>query len=167
MLEVLQVLALVLISVGVSLSLAHALELPGKLRLTKEAYLGVQTIYYPGFTIGGFFGEFGAMVATLAFLIFTSPGSVAFWLTLAALLTLLVMHGIYWVLIHPVNKVWLKDQKLAGAGAAFFAIRVTDKPEPSADQDWTVLRDRWEYSHVARAVLAMLSLIAVATAVVV
>jgi hypothetical protein len=26
------------------------------------------------------------------------------------------------------------------------------------------LRDRWEYSHVARAVLAMLSLIAVSTA---
>jgi hypothetical protein len=36
-----------------ALSLAHALEVPGKLRLNKEQYLAVQTIYYPGFTLGG------------------------------------------------------------------------------------------------------------------
>ncbi len=36
-----------------ALTLAHALELPGKLRLSKEQYLEVQPIYYPGFTIGG------------------------------------------------------------------------------------------------------------------
>jgi hypothetical protein len=42
-----------LAAVTMALSLAHALELPGKLRLGKEQYLAVQPIYYPGFTIGG------------------------------------------------------------------------------------------------------------------
>lgn len=35
----LQILAVVLVSVAMALALAHALELPGKLRLSKEAYL--------------------------------------------------------------------------------------------------------------------------------
>lgn len=52
----LQLLALVLVSVAMALALAHALELPGKLRLSKEAYLSTQSIYYPGFTIGGMVG---------------------------------------------------------------------------------------------------------------
>jgi hypothetical protein len=29
-------------------ALAHALELPGKMRLTKDAYFAMQHIYYPG-----------------------------------------------------------------------------------------------------------------------
>jgi hypothetical protein len=29
------------------------IELPGKMRLDKQAYLAVQTIYYPGFNYGG------------------------------------------------------------------------------------------------------------------
>ena len=57
MVPVLQVITLVLVAVGVSLTLAHALELPGKMRLRKEEYVAVQSIYYPGFTIGAFFGE--------------------------------------------------------------------------------------------------------------
>ena len=28
----------------------------------------------------------------------------------AALVGLLVMHGIYWLMTHPVNKFWLADQ---------------------------------------------------------
>jgi hypothetical protein len=35
-----------LAAVTMALSLAHALELPGKLRLGKEQYLAVQPIYY-------------------------------------------------------------------------------------------------------------------------
>jgi hypothetical protein len=42
-------------------------ELPGKVRLPKEAYVTVQQIYYPGFTIAGV-GEFAAFIA-VAFLL--------------------------------------------------------------------------------------------------
>jgi hypothetical protein len=163
MLQVLQVLAVALVAVGLAMVLGHALELPGKLRLPRETYIAVQSIYYPGFTIGAVFGEFGAMVATLVLVIVTPFGGPDFWLTLAAFVALLIMHGLYWVLIHPVNKFWLKDQQLQGAGAAFFGIGGRDAPD-SAGQDWTVLRDRWEYAHVARAAFAMLGLVLLATA---
>lgn len=71
MLPILQVVTLVLAAVGLSLTLAHALGLPGKKRLGKEACVTVQSIYYPGFTIGGLFGEFGAIVATMILLVAT------------------------------------------------------------------------------------------------
>jgi hypothetical protein len=62
----LEVLAVILAAVTMSLALAHALELPGKLRLSKEHYLAVQAIYYPGFTIAGI-AEVGSIIAALFF----------------------------------------------------------------------------------------------------
>lgn len=163
MLQIWQILTIVLVSVAVALTLAHALELPGKLRLDKETYVTVQTIYYPGFTIGAVFGEFGAMLATLVLLVLTPFGSAAFWFTLSALVSLLIMHGLYWAFTHPVNKFWLKDQQLAGAGAAFFAVGGETGAKWN-DRDWASARDQWEHSHVARAVFALLALIALVTA---
>jgi hypothetical protein len=67
----LQVLSVCLVAVAMSLALAHALELPGKMRLHKEAYLATQPIYYPGFTVAGGIGEAGGMVTTLILLLLT------------------------------------------------------------------------------------------------
>jgi hypothetical protein len=92
-------------------------------------------------------------------LIATPSGTVAHLLTFFALIALLLMHALYWMLTHAVNKFWVADQKLGKAGAAFFS--------PSgerAGQDWARLRDRWEYSHVARACCAMVALVALAAA---
>ena len=47
MLMILQVATVFLVSIAWAQALAHALELPGKLRLGKDAYIAVQTIYYP------------------------------------------------------------------------------------------------------------------------
>ena len=164
MFHIMQITSIVLVSVGLALSLAHALELPGKLRLPRETYLAVQSIYYPGFTIGGAFGEFGAILATLVLLTLTPRGSAAFWLTLAALVALAIMHALYWTLTHPVNKVWLESQPLDAAGTAFFRAGGAYGRRPSLERDWTTLRDRWEWSHVARAVFALASLISLAAA---
>src|SRR5262245_47604298 len=110
MIRLLQILSLLLVAVGFALSFAHALELPGKKRLDRDAYLATQTIYYPGFMIGGLFGEFGAILATLALTLVTPKASAASLPTLVALVGLLAMHALYWVLTHPVNNFWLKDQ---------------------------------------------------------
>ena len=77
--QILQIISIVLVAIGMALSLAHALELPGKLRLSRDAYLAVQTIYYPGFTIGGLVGEPGAIAATIILLALTTYGTAAFW----------------------------------------------------------------------------------------
>ena len=52
MLNVLQILTSFLVAAAFALSLAHALELPGKVRLNKKTYYVVQPIYHPGFTNG-------------------------------------------------------------------------------------------------------------------
>src|SRR5258707_11790647 len=98
-------LAIVLAAVGMALSLAHALELPGKRRLGRDAYFAVQTIYYPGFTIGGAVGEPLARVATLVTLLFPTPATLTFWLVLMAFVCFAIEHGVYWLIAHPVNKI--------------------------------------------------------------
>ena len=77
MFSVLQVLTVMLVAVAMTLALAHALELPGKMRLAKDAYYAMQPIYYPGFTIGGF-AEPAGMILTIILLFFTSVGSADF-----------------------------------------------------------------------------------------
>jgi hypothetical protein len=161
MVRVLQTLSILLVAVGMALSLAHALEYPGKRRLDRDTYLKVQAIYYPGFTVGGA-GEPLAMIAVFALLLYTHYGTAAFWLTAAAFAALALAHAIYWAITHPANKVWLQNRQPSSAGTAFFA---TGGATPR--DEWTVLRDRWEYSHVARAVLTLLSLIALVAAVVI
>jgi hypothetical protein len=158
MFQALQVVTILLVAVAVTTSLAHALELPGKMRLPKDTYLAVQQIYYPGFTIAGI-AELGAILAALALAIVT-PAGARFWATLGALLALVCAHAIYWLVTHPVNNFWLKDSALTGPSKDFFAFGAGD----SRSDDWTALRDRWEYSHAARALFAFLSLALLATA---
>jgi hypothetical protein len=167
MLHALQVLSVLLVSIAMSLSLAHALELPGKLRLPRETYIAAQPIYYPGFTIGGFVGEFGGIVATLLLLATTPTGTAAFWLTLAALIALLAEHAVYWVLTHPVNAIWLRGKQIARSGGGFFKFDPVGRSRAVGHPrvNWTALRDRWEYSHVARAALALAALILLVIAV--
>ncbi len=164
---ILQVLSVFLVSVAMALALAHALELPGKMRLGKEAYLTVQPIYYPGFTTAAGFGEGGGMIATLVLLVLTPSQSVAFWWTLVAFVALVAMHAAYWLLTHPVNKLWLRDHDLGGFGAGFFAFDPLKRSAPAVPHEdrWTSYRDRWEYSHVLRAVLGAISLISLVTGV--
>lgn len=102
------------------------------------------------------------MIATFALLLFTPFGTTSFWLIALAFVGLALAHAIYWAITHPVNKVWVKDEKLGKSGGAFFAAGNT-----TATGDWTELRDRWEWSHVARAALAVASLVALVVATVI
>jgi len=160
MFQTLQILTILFAAIGMALSLAHALEFPGKRRLDRDAYLKVQAIYYPGFTIGGIF-EPVALIASFALLLLMPLGSLPFWLTLAAFFSFLLAHAIYWAITHPVNKVWLKDETLDKAGGRFFAAGTA-----TVEGDWTALRDRWEWSHIARAGLEMLGLVTLVVAAV-
>lgn len=161
--QMLHVIAITLVALAMAPAVAHALELPGKVRLPKEAYVTVQQIYYPGFTIAGF-GEVVAVIAVALLLWSTPRGTVAFWLALGALLGVLAMQAVYWIAIHPINKFWLQGKSLGAAGSRFFSFDPTSRKQDRSRQpyDWTRLRDRWELSHVARAVLALVSLVLVA-----
>ena len=135
--NVLQVVTVLLVTLALVPSLAHALELPGKLRLDKAAYLTVQPIDYPGFTCWSWRAwrsdrYCGSLVAHTA-------GDFGFWLTLVALLGLIAMHAVYWVITHPVNKFWLQQENLGGFGSGFFSFGA-NRSGPSAEaRPWTAL----------------------------
>jgi hypothetical protein len=44
-------------------------------------------------------------------------GSARFWFTLVALITFVGMQAVYWIVTYPVNKFWLKSEKLDRFGA--------------------------------------------------
>src|SRR5690349_20436541 len=165
MLVALKIVTVTLVAIAMALALAHALEFPGKMRLSKEEYLAVQPIYYPGFTFGGAAEPLG--IIALIVLTFTTPAATPFWLTAGALIALIAAHAVYWVMTHPVNNFWLRDFELKGASGTFFRsdpLRCVS--EGGASPDWTIYRDRWERSHIIRAVLSFLSLVLLVTATV-
>ncbi len=151
----LEVAALTLAAVEMGLMLAHALELPGKKRLRRENYLAVQKIYYPGFSYAGLCEPLTIVVAA-ALLAVTPIGTPVFWLVTGALAAAGITHLLYWTLTAPINKVWLKG--LSPVGQAFFDAG----GNAAAAEDWTVLRDRWERSHLYRAGTATLAFLLLA-----
>lgn len=158
MIHVLSVLALLLVGITMGLALAHALEFPGKLRLGEEAYRTVQTIYYPGFTIGGLIGEFGALLVLPLLLLLTPYATERFWWIASTLAFLALGHATYWLVTHPVNSVWLRDTSVSRLGAVFFSTFA------GSNADWRHLRSLWEYSHVVRACFSMAGLVSMAIA---
>ena len=159
MVQVLQIAALFLVAAAWAFAFAHAAEMPGKMRLDRQTYLAVQTIYYPGFTIGGA-SEPLALILLAVLLGLTPPASDAFWWTAFALAATAATHLIFWLVTQPVNRLWMQEQELGTAGTAFFA---TGAVPPGAG--WKKLRDRWERSHLVRAGLMTLAFLAMTVAV--
>jgi hypothetical protein len=90
----------------------------------------------------------------------------AFWWALSAFVAVAAMHVIFWTVTQPTNRYWLRDRQLSKAGARFFAV---DRGGPDcttkANPEWARLRDNREYSHIARAGLSALALIALVVAI--
>ncbi|GAA2354857.1 DUF1772 domain-containing protein [Nonomuraea africana] len=175
MLEVLQVLAVLFFVLGTVPALAHALESPGKRRLDKDVYLAVQSIYHPGFTLAAGIGKAVGLIVLIVLLLSTPAGTVPFWLTLVAVLALVAMQAVYWTVTHPLDRHWMvaelhrrRDEhrhlayRLLFGDAAATRTGLHVEPVPA---DWQPVRDRWEYSHVARAALAVVGLVALIIAV--
>ena len=150
MLHTIEIISLLLVALAMAPALAHLLEFPEKKRLTKDAYLAVQPIYYPGFTVAGGIGEVGGLIFVFVVLLLTPGGTPAFWLRMVALLAMLGMEIVFWLFTQPVNKFWLHSTPLGGFGATFFEVGSGTHRMRADDSDgWKTLRVRWEYSHIA------------------
>ena len=118
-------------------ALAHLLELPNKIGLSREEYLIVQQIY-SGWALLGIV-VFGALISTLVLTIMVRHQSKVFALTLAAFLCVLAAHVVFWIFTFPANQE---------------TSNWTVLPE-----NWMALRAQWEYSHAAGAVLNLIGFI--------
>ncbi|HEY1604773.1 MAG TPA: anthrone oxygenase family protein [Allosphingosinicella sp.] len=153
-----KLVSLFLVVATVIPSVAHALELPGKARLTLDRYLAVQPIYYPGFTMIGA-AEPLSILVLVVLLALTPRGTPAFLLIAGALLFAVLTHALYWIRTAPANKAWLRKEALSGGARRFFGAGGSQ-----AESDWTILRDRWERSHLYRAATSVIALVLLAIA---
>lgn len=167
MLFAMRILAVLLVALNMTMSVAHALELPGKLRLRKEFYLAVQTIYYPGFTMGGVVEPLSG-VALLALFFLERQAGMDSWLLMVAFAAVVVAHLIFWIVTQPVNRYWLNNFQLHGLAETFFKSGAVQGSQMAAKdgRDWKEMRNRWEASHLMRALLTVIAFIAVSAAVV-
>jgi hypothetical protein len=100
-------------------------------------------------------------------LFLTPPVSTDFWLTFSAVLGLIAMQGVYWLVTHPVNRLWVEGLNLNRISSGFFSLRANRArvQKEARSPDWTELRNRGGYSHVARAGCASVSFIALPVAI--
>lgn len=82
---------------------------------------------------------------------------------LGGFVALVAMQAVYWMVTHPVNRFWLKHQHVQGLAGGFFSFDLRRRHQterPGGPDEWETARDRWEYSHVVRAVIGAAALIA-------
>src|ERR1051325_2897705 len=135
----LQISTVMLVAVIMGLTLAHALEFPGKLRLGRQEYLVTQGIYYPGFTIGGI-GEILGIIATLLLVILTPHDNPAFLWTLIAFVAVTGAHVVFWVVTQPVNRYWVSQLKLSKSAERFFSANEGEAQTKGSKDGWETLR---------------------------
>jgi hypothetical protein len=129
--------------------MAHFLEMPAKRQVEPGLWLAMLQQVYPAMfgTVGAAF-EIGAMVGAVGLAFAVRRRRPAFGWTLAAAAILIASHAVFWALVAPVNAV---------------LVPLTPDALPA---DWTQLRDQWEFTHSARAVLQFLALGALVVSVV-
>jgi hypothetical protein len=138
-------LALLSTALAMGAALAHALELPNKIGLSREHYFIVQRSY-DGWNQLAYLLVIELLTIIGVIMLYWPDVSVR-WLAVTALAFLIMAQILFWTFTYPAN----------AATANWTTI-----PE-----GWEVLRTQWEYSHLAGAALqtlAMSALIAAALA---
>jgi Domain of unknown function (DUF1772) len=137
-----QLLALVFTALALVPGAAHVIELPNKLPMPRDAYLTVQKVYrgwqFAGIAVGV------ALLATL-WLAIDSEGRARL-PSIIAFLAIVGTQVVFWLVTYPVN-------------------RRTANWTLAPEEDWERLRDRWELSHAASALLNFVALVCVAMAI--
>jgi Zn-dependent membrane protease YugP len=136
LLTILEFLAILLTALALAPAGAHALALPNKIRLPQERYFAVQHIYR-GWAFAGIV-PVAAVAADLclAYVLRDQPTASRF--SLAGGLCLVATLVVFFVRIWPANQ-------------------DTDN-WASTPPNWQALRKRWEYGHLANAVLSLAAL---------
>ena len=119
-------------------ALAHLLELPNKIGLSRDDYLTVRQIYR-GWALLGFVVA-GALLSTLILMVMVRKRPREFAPTLVAFLCIVGTQVVFWTFTFPTN------QQTANW---------TMLPD-----NWMALRTQWEYSHAASALLNLIAVIA-------
>ena len=143
-LRMVQFLALLLTALALVPTGAHLFELPNKINLSRDAYLTVQGIYAGWAWLGII--DLAALVLNVILAVKLRQQRLAFSFAAAAALCFVVFFAIFFTWTLPANQA---------------TANWTTLPD-----DWSRLRQEWEYSHAVNAVMMLLALCSVTLAVI-
>ena len=139
---------IMLMALAMSAGIAHAMELPPKMKFEPRLYVRLHRTLYPNFGRIAGSAEFLALVAVLGLAWRVQQTRALFIPTLISAILLVVAHAIFWVFVQPANTTM--------AGWSLEAI----------PGEWKQWRNRWEYAHAVRAGLTFSALGALVLSVV-
>jgi hypothetical protein len=142
-LKTVQFLALTLTALALVPSGAHLFALPHKINLVAEQYFIVQNIYR-GWSLFGIV-LIGALIANLALAVMLRGRGAPFILALFAFLCIALTLVVFFIWTYPANH--------------------STNNWTMIPDDWEQLREEWEYSHAANAVVTFAAFCAVALSV--
>ncbi|RKF16292.1 DUF1772 domain-containing protein [Roseovarius spongiae] len=119
-------------------ALAHAFEFFSKMRLSREDYFVVQTIYAGWNRLA--YVLLLELLGIVALIVLYRKEPTVMWPAVAALAFLLASQAIFWIWTYPAN---------------IATNNWTQQPE-----NWQELRQQWEYSHFAGAIFQGLTMTA-------
>ncbi len=144
-----RMVTVMLAALSLAPAVGHLLELPAKMAYDGSMWLQVsQTLYGAFGTVGAAF-EVGAVVSAVVLAILVRHRRPALGWTLLGAACLIVTHAAYWIWLAPVN-------------ATVSGLTLETLPV-----GWMALRDQWEYTHAARAVLQTVALVALVYSIIV
>jgi hypothetical protein len=135
--------SLLFVALALAPALAHLLELPNKIGLSREEYLTVQQIYqeyltvqqiYRGWALLGVV-VFGALLATLVHALAARGRMKEFRAAVTAFVCIVAAQVVFWIFTFPTNQATRNWTVLP--------------------DNWEALRTQWEYSHAAGALLML------------
>ncbi|MEZ5935366.1 MAG: DUF1772 domain-containing protein [Alphaproteobacteria bacterium] len=135
--------ALLATALALGAALAHALELPNKIGMTREHYFIVQRAYDGWNRIAYLLAV--ELAGMLAVIWLHRAEARVLWPAVAALGCLVAAQAIFWIWTFPANQA---------------TVNWTVQPE-----NWATLRSQWEYSHLAGAAFQALAMTALIVAV--
>lgn len=135
-------IALLSTALAMGAALAHALELPNKIDVSRDAYFIVQR-NYDGWNQLVYLLVI-ELVSLVALVVLAWNEPMVRWFAIAALAFIIAAQAVFWTYTYPAN--------------------VATENWTSIPENWEELRATWEYSHLAGAVLQVLAVSAVAIA---
>jgi hypothetical protein len=129
-----------LAALTMGMALCHLLEMPAKMTYEGALWLTLLQTLYGAFGPTSAFVETGAVTTAVVLAFFVRKHRSVFSWTLLGALCLIAANVAWWIWVFPVN-------------SAMSALTPETLPA-----DWTSLREQWEYTHAARAVLQTIAL---------
>ena len=128
--------ALLASALAVGAALAHALELPNKIGLSRDDYFIVQKAYAGWDRLA--FLLLVQLLSLVALAVLSWHRPEVLWLVVVALLCLLAAQAVFWIYTYPAN--------------------VATQNWTTIPDNWEMLRRQWEYSHLAGALFQLIGL---------